>query len=96
MPTKPRKIIVQSRDASPDRMQRVRVGMTGLASVALLIVVTTAIASGVQRRVTIAHAPIATPAANAAAASEPLAQLGAAPGAASTDEHKAPAPPPAK
>ena len=78
-------------DPTPtDRMQRVRVGMTGLASVALLIVVATAVASGVQRRV-VARAPVATPAANATAAAEPLAQLGAAPGAG--DEQKAAAAP---
>ena len=81
----------KAKAAPADRMQRVRVGMTGLASVALVIVVSTAIASGVQRRVTVARAPVATQTANATDAAEPLAQLGAAPGA--TDVEKAKVPP---
>ena len=77
---------VRSPADSPGRMQRLRVGLTGLASVGLAIVVATAVASGVQRRVTVARAPVATPAANE---SEPLAQLGAAPGAGDAEKAKA-------
>lgn len=91
MPFFPRQTDARSRTAAPDRMQRLRVGLTGLASVALLIVVATAIASGVQRRVSVVRAPVAASAANASAATEPLAQLGAAPGAADDKANNPPA-----
>jgi hypothetical protein len=72
----------------PRRMQRLRVGITGLAAVLLVVLVATAIATGIRRSAenTAAVAPppvvaTATPASNAAdEPSEPLAQLGAAPG----------------
>lgn len=70
-----------------ERMQRVRVGLTGLAAVGLAIMVATAVATSVRDRasdtMTNAGPPavVATVAgANAAdAKSEPLAQLGVAP-----------------
>jgi hypothetical protein len=83
--------LVQS-NAVPDageRMQRLRVGLTGLAAVLLVVILATAIASAVRRNaaegmnVVAPPAVVATlpPADNAAALNtEPLAQLGAAPG----------------
>ena len=59
-------------------MQRVRVGLTGLAFVFLLVMLATAflrMADG-----TAAGGNAASPLANATAPSEPLAQLGVAPG----------------
>ena len=71
-----------------ERMQRVRVGLTGLAAVGLLVVVATAVATSVRNRAaqsSVAGPPnvVATlPAANASdAKTEPLAQLGVAPDA---------------
>jgi hypothetical protein len=70
-----------------ERMQRVRVGLTGLAAVGLIVVVATAVATSVRHRAadSVAGPPgvVATlPAANAAdAKTEPLAQLGVAPDA---------------
>ncbi len=77
-------------------MQRVRLGVTGLAAVLLLVLLATAIASGVRRSAKATDAalpsPAAVPAPNAAAErTEPLAQLGVAPPA----EDKG-APPPVK
>ena len=72
-----------------ERMQRVRVGVTGLAAVLLVVALATAIASGVQRTATANRAAVASPAAVPVAppptnvvdpAAEPLAQLGVAPG----------------
>ena len=66
-------------------MQRVRVGVTGLAAVMLIVAVATAIASGVRSGPdalagTGNHASVNS--SNAIeASSEPLAQLGVAPGA---------------
>ena len=66
-----------------DRMQRVRVGVTGLAAVGIVVAVATAIASGLPR----VPDNAATATANGAATTnmvdpgaEPLAQLGVAPG----------------
>lgn len=71
-----------------ERMQRLRVGITGLAAVLIIVAVATAIGSSVRRSADAANATtpppvVATlPQTNNAAApnSEPLAQLGAAPG----------------
>lgn len=71
-----------------ERMQRIRVGVTGLAAVLLVVAVATAIATGVRNsaETTAATAPppvVATVAQATNAGeepSEPLAQLGAAPG----------------
>jgi hypothetical protein len=75
-------------------MERVRLGVTGLAAVLLLVLLATAIASGVRRsaNATDAALPATTGAPNAAIErTEPLAQLGVAPPA----EDKT-APPPVK
>ncbi len=70
-----------------ERMQRVRVGLTGLAAVGLIVVVATAVATSVRHRAAqnVAGPPgvVATlPAANLSdAKTEPLAQLGVAPDA---------------
>ncbi len=72
-----------------ERMQRVRVGVTGLAAVLLIVALATAITSGVQRtasanRAAVAQAavvPAPPPPTNVVdQAAEPLAQLGVAPG----------------
>ena len=73
-----------------ERMQRVRVGVTGLAAVILIVTLATAIASGVSRRAgLIGNQPTATgnttQSANSSDHAEPLAQLGVAPGAAEKD-----------
>lgn len=69
-------------------MQRVRVGVTGLAAVVLVVALATAIASGVKRsandnaRVDVPSVVATIEPANATdAATEPLAQLGVAPDA---------------
>ena len=74
---------------SRERMQRVRVGLTGLAAVGLIVVVSTAIATSVRRQVSettaVASPPpvVATTTASNASdqKTEPLAQLGVAPDA---------------
>ncbi len=74
-----------------DRMQRIRVGLTGLAVVLLLVVLATALISRVG------EAGNASAPANAAAAAkeeskdEPLADLGVVPGAPSNDSEPSPA-----
>lgn len=69
-----------------ERMQRVRVGLTGLAAVGLVVMIATAVATGVRRSATenavAVGAPpvVATIAAPAAdETTEPLATLGVAP-----------------
>jgi cobalamin synthase len=78
-------------DKPGQRMQRVRVGVTGLAAILLVVLLATAIASGLRRSVAnetaiIAPPPlvptVAAPMNTAGANAEPLAQLGAAPGGA--------------
>ncbi len=77
----------QSAKAS-ERMQRVRVGVTGLAAVVLVVAVATAIGSGVRQSADNAAAispppVVATvdkPVNATEEPTEPLAQLGAAPG----------------
>jgi len=78
-------------DEPGQRMQRVRVGVTGLAAIVLVVLLATAIASSVRRNAaneTAAVAPptlvptIAAPSNTTGENAEPLAQLGAAPGAA--------------
>jgi hypothetical protein len=70
-----------------ERMQRVRVGMTGLAAVGLIVMVATAVATGVRRSATANAAAAGPPAVVATvpmpvdAKTEPLAQLGVAPDA---------------
>lgn len=76
--------------AARERMQRIRVGVTGLAAVVLLLALATALATGVRRNAaTEPRPPLADNAANVQATpsnvidpnAEPLAQLGVAPGA---------------
>lgn len=66
------------------RMQRLRVGVTGLAAVILVVTLATAIASGVRRNaetITVTASLPSNASVNASdAKSEPLAQLGVAPG----------------
>jgi hypothetical protein len=69
-------------------MQRVRVGVTGLAAIVLVVLLATAITSGVRHSVVNEGggapapvvAPITTPPKTRDANADPLAQLGAAPG----------------
>lgn len=65
------------------RMQRVRVGITGLAAVLLLVALATAIATGVRNTATNEAAPTIAPVDtavdNTIEPTEPLAQLGVAP-----------------
>ena len=76
------------------RMQRLRVGITGLAFVLLIVAVATAIASGVRRSadaINVATPPavvatLPSPDNGTGANAEPLAQLGAAPGSKSGSE----------
>lgn len=77
-----------------ERMQRLRVGITGLAAVVLIVLLATAIATGVRRTAAAnqnATSTVGAPAsANAVnAKSEPLAQLGVAPGGSSTNSMQA-------
>jgi hypothetical protein len=83
-----------------ERMQRVRVGMTGLAAVGLIVMIATAVASGVRRSATENAASAGPPAVVATMPvpaagdkSEPLATLGVAPDA--KDVSAPPAPKPA-
>ena len=77
-----------------ERIQRIRIGLTGLAFVFLLVLLGTAISRS-------GDDPLATPAQNAALATdepnEPLAEIGAAPGTVSTNDEmpagKSPGPP---
>lgn len=67
-----------------ERMQRVRVGMTGLAAVGLVVMVATAVATNVRRSATETAAAVAAPAPVVSGVdpkTEPLAQLGVAPDA---------------
>jgi hypothetical protein len=95
----------RSRDrVQPDnpgqRMQRVRVGVTGLAAVLLIVTLATAIATGVRRSAGDTGNSFAPPPVSSTVAppgnsidpnSEPLAQLGAAPGG-KPDKAEPPAP----
>lgn len=84
--------------SAAERMQRLRVGITGLAAVLIVIAVATAIGSGVRRSAEEANAVapppvVATlpPAGNVAEpVTEPLAQLGAAPGSKPEAVHESP------
>ena len=71
-----------------ERIQRIRIGLTGLAFVFLLVLLGTAISRS-------GDDPLATPAQNAVLASEepnePLAEIGAAPGSATSANQDAPA-----
>lgn len=73
-----------------ERIQRIRIGLTGLAFVFLLVLLGTAISRS-------GDDPLATPAQNAALAAdepnEPLAEIGAAPGASANAEMPADPPP---
>lgn len=60
-------------------MRRARVGVTGLAAIALLVALATAIASGARDRTALGNA--ANGAASSNATDEPLAKLGVTPGA---------------
>lgn len=69
-----------------ERMQRVRVGLTGLAAVGLVVMIATAVATGVRRSATENAAAVGAPpvvatvtAPAADDATEPLATLGVAP-----------------
>jgi hypothetical protein len=68
-----------------ERMQRIRVGLTGLAVVLMLVFVATLVFTRLR-------VPEAANNMVEASANEPLADLGIAPGAASDNETKAPAP----
>ena len=79
-------------------MQRVRVGVTGLAAVLLVVVVATAVASGVRQSADATNIAVSAPT-NVAVEptpnsadpdSEPLAQLGVAPGTSSESSDSAP------
>ena len=72
--------------APSERMQRLRVGITGLAAVVIIVLLAAAIATQLKRTAAVnQNAGVALappPAANAADPNaEPLAQLGVAPGA---------------
>lgn len=77
-----------AQQSSGERMQRLRVGITGLAAVLIIVAVATAVVSNVRRSAddmnAVAPPPVVAtlpPAGNAAeTVTEPLAQLGAAPG----------------
>jgi len=68
-----------------ERMQRVRVGVTGLAAIILIVALATAIASGVRRSANASGAASATVPVDARldnaseASTEPLAKLGITP-----------------
>lgn len=69
-----------------ERMQRVRVGITGLAAVVLVVTVATAIATSVRKRATESAAmsgppPVVATLNTADEKTEPLAQLGVTPDA---------------
>jgi hypothetical protein len=70
-------------------MQRVRVGLTGLAFVFLLVMLATALLRVADS--TESGAVTAGPVVNAAAPAEPLAQLGVAPGNPQSQRDQAPA-----
>ena len=73
-----------------ERVQRIRIGLTGLAFVFLLVLLGTAISRS-------GNDPLAVPTDNAALAAdepnEPLAEIGAAPGSPSAANAQAPAAP---
>lgn len=61
-------------DDRTERMRRVRVGLTGLAAVLIIVMLATAVLTGLM--------PARAPAPNSASAGdEPLADMGVAPGA---------------
>jgi hypothetical protein len=72
-----------------ERMQRMRVGLTGLAAVGLIVVIATAVATSVRKSASETAAIAGPPSVvatvptgdNAAEKSEPLAQLGVTPDA---------------
>jgi hypothetical protein len=68
------------RDETRQRMQRIRVGLTGLGAVILLIVLATALFSRIGGSVN-SPGNSAVTAAKPASSDEPLADLGVAPGA---------------
>jgi hypothetical protein len=69
-------------DNAGSSAQRIRIGLTGLAFAFLLVL----LGSAISRRSSDADAgPVQQSAANDAEPSEPLAELGVAPGAAETD-----------
>ena len=77
-----------TRGEARERMQRVRVGLTGLAAVGLIVMVATAVATSVRRNVVESSVVTRVDAAAASNANnviaektEPLAQLGVAPDA---------------
>lgn len=84
--------------SSGERMQRLRVGITGLAGVLIVVAVATAVVSNVRRSAdesnAVAPPPVVAtlpPAGNATeVVTEPLAQLGAAPGKAAPATPEAP------
>lgn len=75
--------------SSSERIQRIRIGLTGLAFVFLLVLLGTAISRSGDDR------PPASPSANGLSAStepeEPLAELGVAPGQSTSENNMAPA-----
>ena len=75
---------IEAADDRHERMQRIRVGLTGLAAVLLLVFIATFAISRIQ-------APGANNSMTAESEDEPLADLGVAPGA-SDENQSAPAP----
>jgi hypothetical protein len=76
---------VVARDQTGDRMQRIRVGLTGLAVVLLLVALATALVARVDGAAGSAAASAA--AAKAEDKGEPLAELGVAPASAENQTH---------
>lgn len=70
-----------------ERMQRVRVGMTGLAVVLLIVVLATVILGGVNDQVASTGNTMANAALTKIPGDEPLADLGVAPGPAEDGMH---------
>lgn len=69
-----------NRAPKEERMQRIRIGLTGLAFVFLLVLLGTAVSRSSED-------PVAQPPPNGMAGpSEPLAEIGAAPGATTENE----------
>jgi hypothetical protein len=64
-----------------EKMNRIRVGLTGLAVVLVLVFIATAVITRINGSLQQPMNASAKQAANAAAADEPLANLGVAPGA---------------
>jgi hypothetical protein len=91
----PQHALPQPPENPGQRMQRLRVGITGLAAILIVVLLATAIATGVRRNAATETSVVAPPPVVATVSpangtgvadpnAEPLAQLGAAPGGAPT------------